>query len=773
MKSFLKKIMFFLCVLIALFLYMFVYWVYPDDRNVSEFDFSVNESKESWEFVASVLKTGLPHSIDIQDENYRELVERADKQVEAGLLLDSNRFTSKYQIFVPLGTYPWRMEVMDALAIPDGRTLTVDVPEGAEWLEFKVRNSGNAVIKVSNSQEQNQIYTSSTVSVSIWPAPIQRLLKKYFFIGSYASLPRWKLHRMHLGSTAHHQVEFKCETDAGVCIISDPSFFRKQTTRKLNQTVLIIIDTLRADALSPDVMPRSSEFSKKNAIVFQTALAPGNMTSPSTNGVLACKIPSDLGQVAFAYTVGSEHRERFYASGQKSFPTLLQQNGVTTAIIGNISVVSEVFGVGVSHGFESQLLIEPESYETPLAISEAILWLKENKHKDFLLYVHLNNPHAPYKPPFHFLRKQFRGLSDLANYTSVVKWLYRGEAAFSDHHVGRLFDYFSSAKISPNVILTSDHGDHHSLRKFSNNEIARDFEGVYFDHGATLLNDEIAVPLFVKVDDSPARVSENIVSTLWIGKTILSMHGANKSKVDQCAGENLLDFIDIIPDGEDYPVIGSEGFQARAIVMNNRYKYIKTYDPTSKRIYNNERWSGVKKSFLKKEQLYDLVDDPVEARDLTLDRPELLADLRKGFRDYFKIDSKYELVLEAKGKATFTIRPDIFFQPIGKKSGSDSIYKGEFVDQLRIPFEYRPDWILPIVEINGIEIPVKATTLKIPFAKDVKELPEEDWGWIRTTSVPSAFIARIVDENRSDRKISLGNPAFERVLREWGYVNEN
>jgi arylsulfatase A-like enzyme len=771
MKSLLKKIVFFLCVFIALFLYVFAYWVYPDDRRVSEFDFPVKESESSWEFVGSVLKTQVSHSIDIQDDDYRELVERADKQVEAGLLLNSARFKSKYQIFAPLGTYPWRMEVMEALAIPDGKTLTVDVPENAEWLEFRVRNSGNAVITVSNREQREPIYTSSTVKVSIWPAPIQKLLKKYFFIGSYAELPRWKLHRMELGSTANHRVEFRCQTDAGVCIVSDPSFFKNQTSRKLNQTVLLIIDTLRADALSPEVMPRVSEFAKK-AIVYQSALAPGNMTSPSTNGVLACKIPSDLGRVAFAYAVGAEHREQFYASGQKSFPTLLQQNGITTAMIGNISVVSEVFGVGVSHGFESQLLIEPESYETPLAVSEAILWLKENKHKDFLLYVHLNNPHAPYKPPFHFLRDQFRGLSDLANYTSVVKWLYRGEAAFSDHYVGRLFDYFSLANISPNVVFTSDHGDQHSLRKFSRNEIGKDFEGVYFDHGATLLNDEIAVPLVLKVEENSAKVSQNIVSSLWIGKTILSMHGVNQSDVDQCAGENLLNFIDPISDATDYPIIGSEGFQARAVVMNNRYKYIKTYEPTSKRIYNNERWSGVKTFFLKKEQLYDLSNDPQETKDLSLDRPELLAHLNKGFRNYFKINSKYELVLEAKGKSTFAIRPDIFFQPAGK-DGPDSIYKGEFIDQLRIPFDYSREWKLPKVEINGIAIPIKATTLKIPFPEVATELHEEDWGWLRTTGVPSAFIARIVDEKRGDRKISLGNPAFERVLREWGYVNEN
>ena len=154
-------------------------------------------------------------------------------------------------------------------------------------------------------------------------------------------------------------------------------------------------------------------------------------------------------------------------------------------------------------------------------------------------------------------------------------------------------------------------------------------------------------------------------------------------------------------------------------------------------------------------------------------RGVLLAQLKNGFRNYFRIESKYELVLEAKGKASFSIYPGTLVRANNEALSPGDTFRGEFTDQLRIPFAYIPGRDLPRVKINGELTKVKATTLKLPFPKITGELPEEDWGWTRDLSTRSAFIGRIVDEKRGDRKISLGNPAFERVLREWGYINDN
>ena len=162
MKSFLKKLILFFCALVAVFLCVFVLWVYPNDRNVPELKVTTLEMQEPWEFVGSVLKSKISHSIDISDNEYKDIIERADKQVEAGLLLYSSRFTSKYQILAPLGTYPWRLEAMDGLAIPSGKTLALDVPQGAEWLEFNVRDGGNASVEVLVGNVSEVIKTSTS-----------------------------------------------------------------------------------------------------------------------------------------------------------------------------------------------------------------------------------------------------------------------------------------------------------------------------------------------------------------------------------------------------------------------------------------------------------------------------------------------------------------------------------------------------------------------------------------------------------------------------------
>ena len=41
------------------------------------------------------------------------------------------------------------------------------------------------------------------------------------------------------------------------------------------------------------------------------------------------------------------------------------------------------------------------------------------------------------------------------------------------------------------VVITADHGDHHETRRFTSNEVGPAYTGTYFDHGATLFNDEI------------------------------------------------------------------------------------------------------------------------------------------------------------------------------------------------------------------------------------------------------------------------------------------
>jgi arylsulfatase A-like enzyme len=746
-------------------------FVFPDDRKVPDLP-TIGAEPESQEFIGSVLKSGLTHSIDIEQDAYRELRADIDRIAATGVVSESIRFVSPYQVLAPNGRYPWRLEAWDGLAVPDGRTLTVVVPPGAESVELAIRDGSAGVVIVKGASDPVVAATTAWSEGKWYPAALDRNVKKYMYLDRYVSMPRWRQLRTLVTSGSF--VSVQCQSANGWCVVSDPTFYRVRPERMPRQTIMVLVDTLRADALRQDVMPSATDLANA-AIHFRQAIAPGNMTSPSTNSILACRPPTQLGKVAFAYSIDRESREAFYRDRQPSFPAMLQSAGVRTAMIGNISVISEVFGVGVSHGFDVQLLTEPEGYESALAVSEAVRWVRENRSKDFFLYVHLNNPHAPYRPPLHYLISQFQGWSDLRTYPQVVKWLYRGEAAYADHQIGRLLAYLREEGLERqvNVVLTSDHGDQHRERRFSGNEIAQDFTGVYFDHGATLLNDEIHVPLVVRKAGEPARLIDNYVSTLWLGRTILDFFGMPAEISRRCVGRHLT-----ADSSGDDPFIGSEGFQARALIADGRHKYIKTYEPTEKRVYSSGEYAGIRKSYLRNEQLFDLAVDPDEMNDLVQSDPDLLATMRQRFRSYFGISASYQLVLEGKGRSRFDIQTKdaeaVFDLPAGDgiTKSRDGI-SGYFDETLRLKIKYAKGMKIPEIRINDGLVSTRATTLKLPWPEGPVDLPEESLDWMRTTGGPSATLVLVREDQRRDRQISLGNPAFEKVLREWGYLNEN
>lgn len=770
-----KKTAFFIFVGIPCLLLMLVTayltFVFPDDRRVGELTAEIS-APTTQVFVGSVLKSGLDHKLDMEDVIFKKRLPEIDTIAPTGVIINSRRFSSLYQVLAPVGRYPWRLEAWDGLAIPDGHTLTVSVPPGAEVTEFSVRDGSDGEVHAAAAGTAINVKTANWAEGTWYPEVLDRNVKKYLYLDRYMSMPRWLPARLVVSPEG--SVTFRCKSVSKWCVISDPTFFRSAPERKPKQTIMVLVDTLRADALHPDVMPATVELAQ-SALSFERAVAPGNMTSPSTNGILACRPPTELGKIAFAYSIDRESRENFYGSQPKSFPAMLQSVGVRTAMIGNISVISEVFGAGVSHGFDQQLLTEPEGYETALAIAEAVRWVKENRSKDFFLYLHLNNPHAPYRSPLRYLFSQFRGLEDLRAYPQVIKWLYRGEAAYADYQIGKLLNFLEKEglKSEVNVVVTSDHGDQHQERQFAGNEIAQDFTGVYFDHGATLLNDEIRVPLIIRKANPSRSVVKEIVSTLWIGKTVLGFFGLSSEEKAKCAGEDLAN-----PALQKNLLIGSEGFQARSLIFGGRYKYIKTYEPTDKRVYSSEEYSGIRKSFLRQEQLYDLDQDPTESVDLTESMPILLEEARDLFRAYFGISASYELILEGPASSSFSIvsnKRDLVVdaQESDQLMMTPDGLEGHFDESLRLKIKYAEDMMLPQIRINDTEIPVRVTTLKLPWPGDGSTLPEETLDWMRATPGPSATIVLVRDDRRQDRRISLGNPAFEKVLREWGYLNEN
>jgi hypothetical protein len=227
--------------------------------------------------------------------------------------------------------------------------------------------------------------------------------------------------------------------------------------------------------------------------------------------------------------------------------------------------------------------------------------------------------------------------------------------------------------------------------------------------------------------------------------------------------------------------LASEGFQGRAIIFENRYKYIRSYEPTQKRVHFPQSYLSEQTLYFSREQLYDLKEDPSEDRNLVSTDLDLLEKARSLYKSVFKVKDGWELVIESPVAAEITGRfPASTMIQLSQGEASFS-RKNDFVylhgrDQTTIIMQItnwdpKASWI----RVGDRKVAVKRTSLRLPLNTDIASLPIESAGQeslIPFPKEPTAYIRRVEDSGREERKIRITNPAFESVLREWGYLND-
>jgi len=195
----------------------------------------------------------------------------------------------------------------------------------------------------------------------------------------------------------------------------------------------------------------------------------------------------------------------------------------------------------------------------------AIGWLQENEGEDFFLWIHYLDPHLPYTPPPRLTdRKLYQkeigdGLNmhsrsklpaDMASTSEKRAWieeLYRGEVRLVDENIGRLLAKLDELGLYNEslIILTSDHG-----------EEFWDHGG--FEHGHTLYNELLRVPLIVKLPEGraggpvPGEQVEEAVSTAALTPTILQACGVDYD-AEHLSYQSLMPILEGSPHGAQEP----------------------------------------------------------------------------------------------------------------------------------------------------------------------------------------------------------------------------
>lgn len=285
-----------------------------------------------------------------------------------------------------------------------------------------------------------------------------------------------------------------------------------ETIRRPN-ILVYLIDTLRADHMSlygysRPTTPRIDAFGQ-DAIVFTQARAQTSWTRTAVASLFTGMLPQ---------VHGVNRREDAMSTSLETLAERLGSVGYSTLGFITNGNVSDSFGL--EQGFDHyQYLRESHDHWSVHQLSDrlngwAFKWLDDRRAQKitdgeqdpFFLYLHSTDPHGPYTPPEPFY-SQFaahvdRAVGQLENVHAISTGqkeappgtaedfidLYDAEIAFNDHHFGLLLDRLKAEGLydSSLIVLLSDHGEEF-------------FEHGDWEHGKTLYDEQLRIPLVVKL----------------------------------------------------------------------------------------------------------------------------------------------------------------------------------------------------------------------------------------------------------------------------------
>lgn len=322
---------------------------------------------------------------------------------------------------------------------------------------------------------------------------------------------------------------------------------RRRATAEHPNLLLVVIDTLRRDALSvydPTRRGDSPNLARlaEAGTVFDEAYVPAPWTVPSTASILTGASPADHG-LGFG-------ESNYLTSDVTTIAEVAVEAGLVTGAFSCNPLIAR------SRNFAQGFLEFQDSAGWPQG--EEILegverWLTEHREERFLLYLHVVDPHDPYEPAAE-VRARYRAprpegypersvekfmlrfwedsaafspafLAEVAAFNRV---LYQGEVASIDRTLGRVFHRLHSLGLLENTVIavTSDHGEE------------------FYDHGLMghvfqLHRELTRVPLILAGPGVPAglRVPER-VEVRHLPGTLLALAGLDAGPL---AAPNLLD----------------------------------------------------------------------------------------------------------------------------------------------------------------------------------------------------------------------------------------
>lgn len=341
--------------------------------------------------------------------------------------------------------------------------------------------------------------------------------------------------------------------------------------------VVVTVDTLRADRLRcygyTDIETPALDGLAQRGVLFEHAVAQTPLTPPSHASIFTGQNPN-------------VHKVRntggfILQPSARPLARILQEQGWDTAAFIGSAVLKKLFGFDNGFNLYDDEMPRPgkrnEFREDPerkasVVVDHAIAWLDQRSSaKPFFLWVHLYDPHLPYKPPPEFARK----------YRSRP---YDGEVAYTDTQIGRLLEAIGRKSPADKTVIAvlSDHGE--SLGEHGEQT-----------HGIFLYDATLHIPFLMAGPGIPPglRVTQQVRTIDFLPTLLEVLGGATPSGIQ---GVSLAPAFQAGSPESDvsyaetlYPKMNMNWSELRAI-RTSRWKYIRAPKP----------------------ELYDLAADPHE-----------------------------------------------------------------------------------------------------------------------------------------------------------------
>ncbi|TAJ10504.1 MAG: hypothetical protein EPO68_14980 [Planctomycetota bacterium] len=333
----------------------------------------------------------------------------------------------------------------------------------------------------------------------------------------------------------------------GALLFSASAFLAcsKPPPKRLN-LVLVVIDTLRADrmALYGHTVANTPALDawSKGGTVWDTCYTPAPWTVPAMSMLMS----------------GRQVMRRFAFPDPDRVPLAehLQQHGYRCgAVVANALLRADK---GWNRGFESfeqdsetRTTTFDDGWPGEQVVSRGLKWLDGRSEQPFFLYLHLLDPHHPYKawtPPggtpfkptlsqerrerfLSILPEAQRALLTDENYRGIEQRIaaYDSEVLEADQALAQLFAYLDAHDLSDDtlVVVTSDHGEclwDRRTPKTKRSHALAHFQQLFSGHGEIVYEELLRVPLVMRGPGVPAGVrARQHANLLDVVPTVLSL----------------------------------------------------------------------------------------------------------------------------------------------------------------------------------------------------------------------------------------------------------